>query len=216
MNIQRKFERPFYFLAVSITAFTSCKKDNSLSSSSSSTSATIAVAASLSASVATTSADSIYLLQPCAHGSTRDSIAEASLPAAVTSYLQANYSGYTFSKTFAIVNSSGTTTGYVAVVYYNNKPVGLQFDSSGNFVKTLEQREKGDLDGDGWHHGGRFEDREGSWKDTIALTSLPSAVLSYLNSNYGVDTLVKAFKNKDTSYLVISRNNGVYATLFDA
>src|SRR5205814_1005872 len=168
MNIQIRFERPFYFLAVLIAGLTSCKKDNSLSSSTTSTSATIAVAASLSASVAAASVDTVYLVQPCAHGSTRDSIAESALPAAITAYLQANYSGYTFSKAFSIVNSSGTITGYVAVVYYNNKPVGLQFDSSGNFVKTLEQREKGDLDGDGWHHGGRFDDRDGLWRDTIA------------------------------------------------
>ena len=216
MNIQRNFDRVFYLPLLLTAVLTSCKKDNSLSSTSTSTTATIAVAASLTEATSGTAADSVYIVQPCPRGYKRDSIAQAALPAAVTSYLTANYSGYTFQKGFVITNSAGTTSGYVVVIYYNDKPVGIQFDSSGNFVRTLEQREKGDLEGHGWHHGGRFEDRDGLGKDTIALEALPSIVQSYMAGNYAGDTLVKAFIVKDSGYLVLSKNNGVFATLFDS
>jgi hypothetical protein len=79
---------------------------------------------------------------------------------------------------------------------------------------VLEQRERGDLDGPGFHHGGRFDGRDGQHRDTIALAFLPAAITSYFASNYTSDTLVKAFKNRDSSIVVLSKNNGVYATVF--
>ena len=138
------------------------------------------------------------------------------MPASASDYLSSNYSGYTFGKAFSIVDNSGTITGYVIVIYYNDNPVALEFDASGTFVKVLEQREKDDLDGKGWHRGGRFEKRGGFGIDTLAISSLPSSISSYLSTNYPGDTLVKAFVNRDTSYLVLSRNNGLFATVFDA
>lgn len=80
------------------------------------------------------------------------------------------------------------------VIYYNNKPVGLLFDSAGAFVRVLEQRERGDLNGSGHHNGGRFEHRDGKGRDTVALNALPPAVTAYFASNYFNDTLVKAFR----------------------
>ena len=215
MKIQKTFEGPFFVLALASITFVSCNKDISGTSVSTSTSSTIAVAANLSGSVAAAS-DSVYIIQPCERGSKRDSIAESALPSAVSSYLSSNYSGYTFSKAFSIVNSAGNTTGYVVVIYYNDNPVGIEFNSAGEFVKVLEQREKGDLNGKGWHHGGRFENRGGFHNDTIALASLPANILSYTSSNYASDTLIKAFVSRDTNYLILSRNNGLYATVFDA
>jgi hypothetical protein len=94
--------------------------------------------------------------------------------------------------------------------------VGLLFDANGNFIRVLEQREKGDLNGPGYHHGGRFEDRDGRGRDTIALASLPVSVLTYLTTNYASDTLVKAFINRDSTYIILSKNNGVFATVFGA
>jgi hypothetical protein len=115
-----------------------------------------------------------------------------------------------------IKNSSESVTGYVVVIYYNDKPVGIQFDANGTFVKVLEQREKEDLEGNGWHHGGRFEGRGGKQKDTLALSALPSSVRSYLIVNYASDTLLKAYKNRDSSYMVLSKNHGLFATVFSA
>lgn len=211
----KRFKRPIYALMALIMGFTSCKKENSLATTDTSNASEIAVAASESTSSTATSADTLYIVQPCARGSNRNAIAEASLPGSITTFLTSNYSGYTFNKAFTINNSSGTTTGYVVIIYYNDKPVGIEFDSSGNFVKVLEQREKGDLNGHGWHHGGRFEHRDGRQRDTVALNALPSLILAQMTANYGGDTLLKAFKNKDSSYAVVSKNNGLFATVFD-
>src|SRR5689334_9287428 len=190
MKLKKKVQVISIAFTVASVVISSCNKDLSGSSSSnnSSTTSTIAVAASLS-EVSSTSADSVYILQPCARGSKRDSVAESALPASVNGYLSSNYSDYTFSKAFSIVNNSGATSGYVVVIYYNDNPVGLEFDATGTFVKVLEQREKGDLDGKGWHRGGRFERRGGYGIDTVAIASLQSSILFYLTTNYPGDTL---------------------------
>lgn len=216
MNNQIKFDRAFYFLFALIPIFTACNKDNSLSDSEPDTllSDYIAVAAQVATSSAT-SADSIYLVQPCGKGGSRDSINETSLPTSAQDYLQANYTGYTFARAFAINNSSHAVTGYVAVIFYNEKPVGIQFDSNGNFVKILEQREKGDLKGKGWHHGGRFGDRGNPQKDSIALSTLPTSVITYMSSNFGSDTLLKAYTNRDSTLVLLSNNSGIFATVFN-
>ena len=212
-NTSRLFIAVLSFSAYSLIG-SSCQKENSVSTTADNTSATIAVAASETAALNGT-ADSVYLLQPCAPGYTRDSVDAASLPADIITYLESNYGGYTFYKAFAITSSAGTTAGYAVVIYYNDKPVGILFDSNGAFVKVLEQREKGDLHGRGWHHGGLFGDRGDHQQDTIALADLPAAILTYMADNYPGDTLTKAFMNRDSSYLLLSVNNGVFATLFD-
>lgn len=53
-------------------------------------------------------------------------------------------------------------------------------------------------------------------KDTVALSALPSSVTSYFAANYAQDTLVRAYKNIDSSIVVLSTNNGAFATVFDA
>ena len=192
---------------------TSCQKEGVTNNKDSSASATIAVAAT--ASGVTAAADSIYILQDCGRGGSRDSIAQSSLPSTVGTYVDANYAGATFDKAFTTKNSSGTLTGYVVIIYYNDKPVGLLFDVSGTFVKVLEQRERDDLNGPGHHRGGRFEHRDGLHRDTIAIAALPSAIINYFAANYATDTLVRAFKGKDNSIVVISKNGGLYATVFN-
>lgn len=44
---------------------------------------------------------------------------------------------------------------------------------------------------------------------------MPAAVLSYFNTNYAQDTLVKAYKTHDSGYVVFSVDNGVFATTFN-
>lgn len=202
-------------LALISTVGTSCKKELSQASSTSQTnSSTIAVAASENAAA---SGDSIYVIQPCPRGYSRDSIAESALPSAAAVYLSDNYSGYTFAKAFAVVNTSGQTAAYVAIIYFNDKPVAILFDTAGDFVRLLEQRDRGDIDGKGWHDGGRFCDRDGRGRDTVALSSLSNSILGYMSANYTGDTLLKAFQNRnDSGFLVISKNNGLFATVFDA
>lgn len=218
MKMKIPYARAVFALATA-TAFASCQKNDLSTDAGSDTattsSSTFAVAATTSTTAGSTgTTDSVYMVQPCGHGERRDSIAQADLPGSVSAYIADNYSGATFAKAFALKNSSSAVTGYVVVVYYNDKPVGLQFDSSGSFVKVLEQREPGDLNGPGHHNGGLFENRDGRGRDSIALSALPAAVTSYFASNYATDTLVKAFRDRDNSIVVLSKNNGVYSTVF--
>ena len=195
----------------------SCKKEMSATSGTTSASNTSSSTASvIGIAVDSAGTDSVYLLQPCDRGYFRDSIGASALPDSIQSYLTINYPGYSFQRGFVIKDSAGNIGGYVVVISYNGKPVGLLFDASGKFKRVLEQRENGDLDGKGWHAGGRFCGRDGSHRDTLALTSLPSAISAYITSNYPGDTLIRAFRNQDSSILVISRDNGLFATLFSS
>lgn len=200
------------------TAITSCNKNVSSGSTTTGTSSTTA---SLSSSViavtaSATSADTIYVMQQCGKGQQRDSIAAADLPVAITNYLDTSYPGNTFNKGFAVKDSTGTIANYVVIIFYNGKPVGLLFGADGTFLRVLEQREPGDLHDRGWHQGGRFCNRDSLHHDTVALTALPVAITTYFASNYSTDTLLKAFLTADSGYVVISANNGLYATLFTA
>lgn len=185
------------------------------------TSATIAVAATGSTSTSGgaisngSSSDSVYVMHTCERGHRRDSIALSALPASVQAYLSTNYPGNTFIKAFAVKDTTGTIKGYVAIVRFNDKPVAIQFAADGSFVKVLEQREKNDLEGEGWHNGGRFEDRDGKCKDTLALYDLPASVKSYMSTTYPGDTLVKAFKTREGAYIVFSKNNGAFVSVFN-
>ncbi|MGZ3840150.1 MAG: hypothetical protein ACXVBR_17610 [Flavisolibacter sp.] len=46
----------------------------------------------------------------------------------------------------------------------------------------------------GWHHRGRFEDREGFQNDRVSLDSLPVLIQTWLAAHHAIDTLVKAAK----------------------
>lgn len=209
---------PFILLLVTVLfSVVSCSREMSAATgtvspgnTTSSTSATIAVATDSSGG------DSVYILQQCDRGYFRDSISAAAVPDSISTYLNANYSGYVFGKAFEIVNNAGTIGGYVVIISFNGKPVGLLFDASGNFQRVLEQREGSDIHGEGWHHGGRYDDRDGSRRDTIALSVLPATVGSYIASNYPSDTLIRAYQNRDNTFLVITKNNGLFANLFSS
>lgn len=202
-------------LSLLLLPFASCKKDGSLETPSDVSQSAIAASGALAISGAA-GGDSIYVVGACAAHHHADSIAFSGLPSGVGTYLAANYAGYTFKKAFTDKDAAGTVTGYVVMVDYNGKPVGLKFDATGAFVKVLEQREGHDLGGRGFHAGGHFDDRDGLKRDTVAITALPASVKSYFASNYATDTLVRAFKGKDSSIVVLSVNNGPFATVFDA
>jgi len=201
----------FFFLFF----FSSCNKENSATNTGTSR-AIVSSTQSIAVASGSTSNDSIYVIHACDRGHLLDSIGTSSLPAAITDYLTVNYAGYTFEKAYADKDASGNITGYVVIIQFNGNPVGLKFDASGNFILVLEQREGRDLDGDGWHEGGRFCNRDGQHKDTVTLTSLPANVLSYFTSNYPQDTLLRAYLNRDSSYVIFSKDNGAFVTVFDS
>jgi hypothetical protein len=204
------------FLILAFMLFlASCKKENSAQDSAATTTS-VAASEAVAVGVSPDSNDSIYVIGTCAHNHHLDSISITSLPAIITDYLAGNYAGYTFQKAYTDNDSSGSISGYVVIIQFNGKPVGLKFDASGNFIRVLEQREGHDLSGKGWHPGGCFDDRDGRHRDTVALASLPSAILSYVTENYPLDTLIRAYKNRDGSYIIFSRDNGAFATVFSA
>ena len=219
MKTNSKSSYLWAFAALAIAA-TACNKENSVTNETqSSTGVQTTAASTQSIAVAgstTAGGDSVYVVNTCGPRDHRDSVAISSLPASIGTYLSANYAGFNGEKAFVIKDQSGTLQGYVVVVQYNGKPVGLKFDASGNFIKVLEQREGHDLNGNGWHHGGRFDDRDGLKRDTVALNALPAAIKSYYAANYAGDTLVRAFKGKDSGYVVLSTNGAAFATVFDA
>jgi hypothetical protein len=202
-----------------IFSISSCNKE--LSSSPANGTSTTGVSSDSSVialSLDSNSNDSIFIIQPCARGFFRDSVAASSLPANLNSYLTSNYSGYTLIKAYVIKDTAGNIGGYVAIINYNGIPVALLFDGTGGFVRVLEQRERGDVFNEGWHRGGRFANRDPQerGRDTISLSALPTAVISYMTTNFPNDILVKAYINIDSSYLIISADSGLYATLFNS
>jgi len=164
--------------------------------------------------IAATHGDTVYAVGTCAPGSKADSVAFSTLPAMVAAYLTANYAGYTFTNAYKIFNAANVAQGYVVNIIFNSNPVGLKFDATGVFVKVLEQRQSQDLEGQGWHEGGLFGDRDGRHNDTIALTALPAAIKTYFTTNYPKDTLKHALINRDSSYVVVSADAGIFVTEF--
>lgn len=208
--------------AILVLGAVSCKKEVSANNNNDQTASLVTTATSSTIAVATngtttnggTASDSVYLISPCERGTHRDSVAAADLSTSIQTYLSTNYDGYSFIKAFAVKDTTGTVKGYVVIINYNGKPVGLAFNAAGTFVKVLEQRERGDMDGDGWHRGGRFECRDGQHRDTVSLATLSATITAYLSANFAGDTLVKAFKTADSGFVVISKNNGFFATVF--
>jgi hypothetical protein len=202
------------FLSLCILFFTSCKKDNSVVGTE--TISDVASSQAIGVGISSATNDSIYVVGACARDHVLDSLAQNAMPSTITDYLTTNYAGYTFEKAFTEKDSSGTLTGYVVIIRYNANPVGLKFDASGNFVRVLEQRDERDLNGRGYREGGCFSDRDGMHKDTVGLSALPPTILSYFTTNYPQDTLVRAYVNADSSYIVFSIDNGSFAIVFSS
>lgn len=202
--------------AIGLMLVASCQKNFQTPSANNSTGLVKSTAFTNAQAIALSSSagDTVYAVNVCRHGLLADTVAFAALPDTIGKYLAANYAGYTFKAAFKIQNSSATVQGYVVAIKFNNNPVALAFNASGIFTAVLEQRQGPDIyNGPGWHPGGRFGDRDGQHPDSVALSALPAAITSYFTSNYPKDTLQHAFVNRDTSYLVISKDTGIYATV---
>ncbi|WP_207428149.1 PepSY-like domain-containing protein [Pedobacter sp. SYSU D00535] len=208
MKTLRFFTKLFMGAAVLSVTATSCQKDATDPANDVEDSQAILVSES------SASADAVYIVNTGSVATTRDSITADQLPSAIGTYLSTYYSGYTLKKAFRLNASS--QNNFIVVINYQDKPVGLLFDADGNFIKVFEQRERGSLRGKGWKHGGRFDGRDGKHRDTIALTSLSTAIKAYFQLSYPTDTLLHAHGNKDGSVVVISTNNGLYATAFSS
>lgn len=208
----------FGLLANSLVA---CKKDNTLV-------APVAQVSALQQSVLQNRAihlgidplvttDSLYALKAYTTGGTVQKVDFASLPQTAAGYLSTNYAGFTAISAFATYALGNTTDGYDALITFNNKPVAVRFDATGNFQQVLEQSEGADLTGSYFFHaGGLFEWRDGQSRDTVGISAIPAGVASYFSNNYGGDSILGAFTNKANQLLLLSYNNGINMTGFDA
>jgi len=156
--------------------------------------------------------DSIYLKNCFPPKGKKDSVAFSALPAAIGTYLTANYSGYTFTKAFSITDSTKTVINYIVVIKYNGNLIGLKFTTAGVFVSVQELCAGADLGGaPGFHPGGPFDNRSGN-PDTVALSAIPAVVQTYFTTTYATDTLLHAAIAPDGSYILISKNKTLFAT----
>lgn len=217
---------PALLLALAVTALTSCKKDsatadNSTTKTASTIDATTTISLGLVAATTTANTvtkDSLYLVNCKGKHDKKQPVAAADLSSAITTYLTTNYSGYTFDRAFKVSDSTGVVINYIVVIKYNNAFVGLKFKADGTFVSVLEQMLGGDMrgpgpgPGPGFHPGGPFENRGGIRNDTIAISALPAAIKTAFTTAYPKDTLLHAAITPDSTYLLLSKNAGLYAT----
>ncbi|MDN3583162.1 PepSY-like domain-containing protein [Mucilaginibacter flavus] len=215
--MKTKITFPWLLMLAAMIALASCKKESS-SKSASNTTSTVNASGALAISLASGSTtDTIYIVGCYGKHQQPDSVAFSALPTAIGTYLTANYSGYTFKKAFTILDSSKAIVNYIVIIKYNNALIGLKFTAVGVFVAALEQRDGHDLGGGpGWHHGGPFDNRDGLHRDTVAISALPTAVSSYFKTTYPTDTLLHAAITPDSAYVLISKNNGLFATAVKA
>lgn len=219
-TINKLRQSSFAFLAT-LVVFSSCKKDFSgTPSTPNPPSISNSVPAFLPMGVALDGfgnypADSVYVIYPCEIDLLRDAIPASALPLSIQDYQTENYEDFNQLNAFTVSDAESNLKGYISIIRFNNKPVALEFGLDGIFKKVLEQREWADLDNDGWHTGGLFEDRDGTNRDNIDPYMLPDEIKNYLSANFPEDSLLKAFRTKEDAYLVITKNNGGYAHVFN-
>ncbi len=109
-------------------------------------------------------------------------ISVTALPAAVTTYITANYAGATI--TGAVQGPNG---GYLVLISVNSTPKALEFDANGTFSKEVVKgigRDKGDF-------------------QEIALTDLPTSVSAYIAANYSTATIKRAAKSTTDGQVIV-------------
>ncbi|SKB91683.1 PepSY-like domain-containing protein [Daejeonella lutea] len=219
MKTNTHLKNAVLILSIALLGMTSCEKENIRGDEELANLKLTAVTISSTAAVtgAKGATDSLYAMDVCKKGDKKVAVEFSALPSAIATYLTANYPGYTFSKAFQIADkTTASVAGFAVGIEFNGKPVAIKFDASGAFVKVLEIREGKSLKGKGFHAGGCFDNRDGKQRDTLALSTLPTAIKSYLTATYSGDTLLHAFVNKDQSVIVISKNVNYFATAFSS
>lgn len=168
-------------------------------------------------SASTSRGDSIYAVNTCERNQRKTRIDFTTLSTTITTYLDANYAGYSAKGAVQITDANGTVIGYIAIITLNNNPVAIKFDANGNFIRVLELRQGIDIfNNRKFHPGGCFDGRDGKNRDTIAIANLPVAITAYITTTFTTDTIVKAFATRDSNIVVITKTpNGLYANVFD-
>jgi Putative beta-lactamase-inhibitor-like, PepSY-like len=118
----------------------------------------------------------------------------ATLPAAITTYINTNYAGATVK--FAGKDDKGQT---VVGLTLNNVETGLLFDANNAFVKALD------------HYGKKAKLTE------VDIATLPATVSAYVTAKYAGYTIKKAGKDADGNLIVGIKNDAGHKVLkFDS
>lgn len=118
-------------------------------------------------------------------------IAESTLPAAITTYLKANYAGYTFKEAESKM-TNGTLAGYKVEIVQNGVKYKLNFDAAGAFMSA-----KTDKDGE------KDNGSDNGHTDTvIAKKDLPASVTAYLDATYKGYVFVGAVVENDKAGVI--------------
>ncbi|MFN8353779.1 MAG: PepSY-like domain-containing protein [Spirosomataceae bacterium] len=129
-------------------------------------------------------------------------VAQADLLAAIKTYLDTNYKGYTFVNASSH-SSNGAVDGYMVLITYNGQNYFVRFDGTGKFVDARTQ----DVHNDGRKPGGPNSGPGGrpDWltETAIAQSALPAAVGTYLDTNYKGWAFVGAEVGKDSAGTVV-------------
>lgn len=115
-------------------------------------------------------------------GRDRDSLTTvdaASLPAAITSYINANFAGATITKA-----AQDATRGYLVLITLNGDRRTLLFNTDGTFAQEITR-------GAGRNY------------TAIEVSALPAAVTSYVNTNYAGATITRAGTSSSGQFKVV-------------
>jgi len=147
-----------------------------------------------------------------------------SLPTAITTYISTNYAGATVKE--ALKDAQGN---YVVAITINSAVKVLLFKADGTFVKVVDGKpghDHGDstkhhmpgdsakhhTPGDSLHHpkpaigDSTHHSRPGQGSDltTVAVSSLPATITSYISTNYAGATIDKAVQEKTSSDYIVA------------
>ncbi|MGA0560734.1 PepSY-like domain-containing protein [Larkinella sp. VNQ87] len=123
----------------------------------------------------------------------RDSITRievSALPTAVSSYISANYTGATIE--YAAQDDNGN---YLVSITQNGERKALLFNADGSFNEELAFRNRKGRNGGGKGQRSKLEE--------IAVTELPSAITSYISTNYAGAEIKTAAQDSTRGYLVM-------------
>ncbi len=118
------------------------------------------------------------------HGRGRDrdsltTVEVSALPAAITGYINTNYAGATITKA-----ALDATRGYLVLITLNGDRRTLLFNTDGTFAQEVVRRVGRDY-------------------TTIAVSALPAAVTSYINTNYAGATITRAGTSSTGQFKVV-------------
>lgn len=122
-------------------------------------------------------------------------VAVSALPASVTDYITKTYAGATVEK--AGKDDQGN---FIVFITVNNQPKALLFDSAGTFKQEVPTR--GPKGGHGGPHGTKIDP-----------ANLPTAITSYVTTNYAGATVDFAVLDSTKGYLVMITLSGQKKTL---